>query len=77
MTIAYGQLWSQLIPRGSGRLGLPYAGTNRHPVSFIPKAIKMYNDNVIRLNWEDSLIYHCYVLYCVTKLLIYATCVSA
>ena len=24
----YGQLRSQLIPRGSGRLGLPYAGTN-------------------------------------------------
>ena len=38
----YGQLRSQLIPRGSGRLGLPYAGTNRHPASFIPKAIKMY-----------------------------------
>ena len=33
----YGQLRSQLIPRGSGRLGLPYAGTNRHPASFITK----------------------------------------
>ena len=44
----YGQLRSQLIPRGSGRLGLPYAGTNRHPASFIPKAIKMFNDNVGR-----------------------------
>ena len=41
----YGHLRSQLIPRGSGRLGLPYAGTNRHPASFIPKAIKMFNDN--------------------------------
>ena len=44
----YGQLRSQLIPRGSGRLGLPFAGTNRHRASFIPKAIKMYNDNVGR-----------------------------
>ena len=44
----HGHLRSQLIPRGSGRLGLPYAGTNRHPASFIPKAIKMYNDNVGR-----------------------------
>ena len=44
----YGQLRSQLIPRGSGRQGLPYAGTNRHPASFIPKAIKMYNGNVGR-----------------------------
>ena len=44
----YGQLRSQLTPRGSGRLGLPYAGTNRHPASFIPKAIKMYNDKVGR-----------------------------
>ena len=44
----YGQLRSQLIPRGRGRLGLPYAGTNLHPASFIPKAIKMYNDNVGR-----------------------------
>ena len=44
----YGQLRSQLIPRGSDRLGLPYAGTNRHPASFIPKTIKMYNDNVGR-----------------------------
>ena len=37
----HGQLRSLLIPRGSGRLGPPYAGTNRHPASFIPKAIKM------------------------------------
>ena len=44
----HGQLRSQLIPRGSGRLGLPYAGTNRHPASFIPKAIQMYNCNVGR-----------------------------
>ena len=44
----YGQLRSQLIPRGSGRLGLPYAGTNRHPASFIPKAIKLFNGNVGR-----------------------------
>ena len=44
----YGQLRSQLISRGRGRLGLPYAGTNRHPASFIPKAIKMYNGNVGR-----------------------------
>ena len=34
------------IPRGSGRLGLPYAGTNRHPASFLPQAIKLYNGNV-------------------------------
>ena len=44
----HGLLRSQLIPRGSGRLGLPYAGTNRHPASFIPKAIQMYNCNVGR-----------------------------
>ena len=44
----HGQLRSHLIPRGSGRLGLPYAGTNRHPASFIPKAIKLYNGNVGR-----------------------------
>ena len=44
----HGQLRSQLIPRCSGRLGLPYAGTNRHPASFIPKAIQMYNCNVGR-----------------------------
>ena len=44
----HGQLRSQLIPRGSGRLGLPYAGTNRHPGSFIQKAIKMHNGNVGR-----------------------------
>ena len=44
----YGQLRSQLIPRGSGRLGLPYAATNRHPASSIPKAIKLYNINVDR-----------------------------
>ena len=37
----------------------------------------MLADNVTRLNWEDSLLYHCYVLYCVTKIVIYATCVSA
>ena len=37
----------------------------------------MLADNVIRLNWEESLLYHCYVLYCVTKIVIYATCVSA
>ena len=46
--LLHGQLRSQLIPRGSGRLGLPYAGTNRHPASFIPKAIQMYNCNVGR-----------------------------
>ena len=64
----HGQLRSQVIPRCSGRLGLPYTGTNRHPASFIPKAIKLYNgnnvmlaDNVRPLNWEDSLHYHCYV----------------
>ena len=45
----HGQLRSQLIPRGSGRLGLPYAaGTNRHPASFIPKTIKLYTINVDR-----------------------------
>ena len=44
----HGQLRSHLIPRGSGRLGLPYAGTNRHPASFISKAIKLYNGNVGR-----------------------------
>ena len=44
----HGQIRDQLIPRGSSRLGLPYAGTNRHPASFIPKAIQMYNDNVHR-----------------------------
>ena len=37
----------------------------------------MLADNVLRLNWEDSRLYHCYVLYCVTKIVIYATCVSA
>ena len=42
------QLRSQLIPRGSGRLGLPYDGTNHHPASFILKAIKLYNGNVGR-----------------------------
>ena len=42
----HGHLWSQLIPRGSGRLGLPYAGTNRHPASVIPKSLKLYNDIV-------------------------------
>ena len=25
----------------------------------------MLADNVVRLNWEDSLLYHCYVLHCV------------
>ena len=44
----YGQLRSLLIPRGSGRLGLPYVGTNRHPASFIPKAMKLYTSNVDR-----------------------------
>ena len=44
----HGQLRSHLIPRGSGRLGLLYAGTNRHPASFIPKSIKLYNGNVSR-----------------------------
>ncbi len=44
----HGQLRSHLIPRGSGRLGLPYAGTNRHPASFLPQAIKVYNGNVGR-----------------------------
>lgn len=44
----HGQLRSHLIPRGSGRLGLPYAGTNRHPASFLPQAIKLYNGNVGR-----------------------------
>ena len=44
----HGQLRSQLIPRGSGRLRLPYAGTHRHSASFIPKAIKLYNGNVGR-----------------------------
>ena len=39
----HGQLRSHLISRGSGRLGLPYAGTNRHPASFLPQAIKLYN----------------------------------
>ena len=46
--LLHGQLRSQLIPRGSGRLGLPYAGTNRHPTSFLPQAIKLYNGNVGR-----------------------------
>ena len=44
----HGQLRSHLIPRGSGRLGLPYAGTNRHPASLLPQAIKLYNGNVGR-----------------------------
>ena len=44
----HGQLRSQLITRGSLRLGLPYAGTNRHHASFIPKAINLYNGNVGR-----------------------------
>ena len=50
----HGQLRSHLIPRGSGRLGQPYAGTNRHPAFFLPQAIKLYNamlaDNVRPLN---------------------------
>ena len=44
----HGQLRSQLIPQGSGRLGVSYAGSNRHPASFTPKAIKLYNGNVGR-----------------------------
>ena len=44
----HGQLRSHLIPRGSGRLGLPYAGTTRHPASFLPQAIRLYNGNVGR-----------------------------
>ena len=44
----HGQLRSHLIPRGSDRLGLPYAGTNRHPASFLPQAIKVYNGSVGR-----------------------------
>ena len=63
----HGQLQSQLIPRGSGRLGLLYAGTNRqirHPFSFIPNVkdkvyrytyMVMLVDNVRRLKWEGSL----------------------
>ena len=43
-----GHLRSQLIPRGSGRLGLPCAVTNRHTAYFIPKSIKLYNGNVGR-----------------------------
>ena len=46
--LLHGQLRSHLIPRGSGRLGLPFAGTNRHPASFLPQAIKLYNGNVGR-----------------------------
>ena len=30
------------IPR-SGRMRLPFAATNRHPSSFVPRAIKLYN----------------------------------
>ena len=36
------QLRSHLIPRGSGRLGLPYAA------SFLPQATKLYNGSVGR-----------------------------
>jgi hypothetical protein len=35
-------LADQVIPR-SGRMRLPYAATNRHPSSFIPRAIKKHN----------------------------------
>ena len=35
-------LLNQIIPR-SGRMRLPYATTNRHPSSFIPRAIKQHN----------------------------------
>ena len=44
----HGHLRSNLIPRSSGRLGLPYAGINRHPASFLPQAINLYNGNVGR-----------------------------
>ena len=42
----HGLLRTSLIPRGSGRLGLPYAGTTHHLASFIPNATKLYNGNV-------------------------------
>ena len=41
-------LHNNIITRGSGRLRLPPLRTNRHRKSFIPRAIKLYNNNICR-----------------------------
>ena len=41
-------LHNNIITRGSGRLRLPPLRTNRHRNSFIPRAIKLYNNNICR-----------------------------
>ncbi|PIK56466.1 hypothetical protein BSL78_06629 [Apostichopus japonicus] len=41
-------LHDNIITRGTGRLRLPPMRTNRHRNSFIPRAIRLYNDNVSR-----------------------------
>ena len=43
----HSRLQGQIIPR-SGRMRLPHAATNRHPSSFIPRAIKCHNHNFSR-----------------------------
>ena len=43
----HGVLESAIIPR-SGRMRIPYAATNRHPSSFIPRAIKFHNNSFNR-----------------------------
>ena len=73
----HGQLRSHLIPRGSGRLGLPIARTNRHPATFMSKAIKLYNSNVGRYCQMLELKgFTALALLCVIKILIYSACVS-
>ena len=41
-------LHNNITTRGSGRLRLPPLRTNRHRNSFIPRAIKLYNNNICR-----------------------------
>ena len=59
----HGQLRSQLIPRGSGRLGLPTpAQIVTLPLSYRKPSnciIVMSIDNVKQLNWECLLHYQC------------------
>lgn len=42
------QLHDSRIKRGIGRLRLPCLKTNRHRDSFIPRAMKLFNDTLIR-----------------------------
>ena len=42
------QLLDSRINRGIGRLRLPCLKTNRHRNSFIPRAIKLFNDTLLR-----------------------------